>query len=182
VGPNEQRRLGRYPTSNAAACGGFPLPIYRTDPLCIVVSGVGESGIAVPSTSRPVDQLRPCLPSTHQLCMAFSSFSWTFCRRGPQLLDFLWTLSPDAFKSATFQLQGNRPLNHNPLRDSTPPVDTNAGVCWSQEVLRTWPPATSPAGRSSMPCLCSLEPTCVAPPHPLISPCCSIPPIRERLF
>ncbi|XP_062227016.1 uncharacterized protein LOC133925175 [Phragmites australis] len=62
--------------------------------------------------------------------MAFSSFSWPFRRRGsggrgggasksaaapeedeelgvtPQLLDFLRTLSPDAFKSAALQLQG----------------------------------------------------------------------------
>lgn len=61
--------------------------------------------------------------------MAFSAFSWPFRRRGsgggasksaasataeedeelgvtPQLLDFLRTLSPDAFKSAALQLQG----------------------------------------------------------------------------
>ena len=62
--------------------------------------------------------------------MAFSAFSWPFRRRGsgsggasksaataaeeeelgvtPQLLDFLRTLSPDAFKAAALQLQGNR--------------------------------------------------------------------------
>jgi len=60
--------------------------------------------------------------------MAFSAFSWPFRRRGsgsgaggsasksaeedeelgvtPQLLDFLRTLSPDAFKAAALQLQG----------------------------------------------------------------------------
>ena len=59
--------------------------------------------------------------------MAFSAFSWPFRRRGsdsgsvsksaeedeelgvtPQLLDFLRTLSPDAFKAAALQLQGNQ--------------------------------------------------------------------------
>lgn len=66
--------------------------------------------------------------------MAFSAFSWPFRRRGsgsgaggggasksaatpaedeelgvtPQLLDFLRTLSPDAFKATALQLQGNR--------------------------------------------------------------------------
>ena len=66
--------------------------------------------------------------------MAFAAFSWPFRRRGngggaggsgasksaataaedeelgvtPQLLDFLRTLSPDAFKAAALQLQGNQ--------------------------------------------------------------------------
>jgi hypothetical protein len=115
---------------------------YRTGPRRTAVSGVGEPGIAVPSTRRRVERLRLCLPSTRRLRMAFSSFPWPFRRRGsggggasksaaaaqvdeelgvtPQLMDFLRTLSPDAFKSAALQLQGSRPLNHNPLRDSTP--------------------------------------------------------------
>jgi len=65
--------------------------------------------------------------------MAFSAFSWPFRRRGSgggagggaskpsaaaaedeelgvtaELLDFLRTLSPDAFKAAALQLQGNQ--------------------------------------------------------------------------
>ncbi|GJN01444.1 hypothetical protein PR202_ga18711 [Eleusine coracana subsp. coracana] len=84
--------------------------------------------------------------------MAFS-FSWPFRRRGsgdggasksvaaaqedeelgvtPQLLDFLRTLSSDAFKSAALQLQGNRPLHH-PLRDSTAPLDPDNGASMLQ--------------------------------------------------
>ncbi|TVU16448.1 hypothetical protein EJB05_40013, partial [Eragrostis curvula] len=108
--------------------------------------------------------------------MAFS-FSWPFRRRGsgggsasksaaatpedeelgvtPQLLDFLRTLSPDAFKSAALQLQGNRPLIISCAPDPTAQFDPD-------EVPRAQPPATSPAGRSSMRCSSYREPRLVA--------------------
>ncbi|KAE8775857.1 hypothetical protein D1007_51572 [Hordeum vulgare] len=113
--------------------------------------------------------------------MAFSSFTWPF-RRGagagpskpsaaaegkeedaeglgvtPQLLDFLRTLSPDAFKSSALQLphQGTPPSS--PL-DSAHLLVQSRSLTVMCHVVSQEPPRSSRTGSSGTPSSCSPEP------------------------